>query len=97
MNPAVRLSITQLSDLSNRHAPREVVLDLEGEEWHVRETARSWAAVRGYDSLVGSIERILTPPPPQPGFAAVINKPNRLLVLVRWPWAPPVGVDELLF
>lgn len=95
MSPRVRLSITELTSLS----PIELgtcVLEVEEEAGIARERAIAWLTVRDLKELIPNIERILSDPPPEDGFAALINKPNKLLVLASWPWAPSANIRDLL-
>lgn len=62
------------------------LLDIADEPWIVEQTALAWAEVRGLEVLASAIDRTV-PPPPDTGFAAVINKRHRLIVYSRWHWA----------
>ena len=82
----VRLSITQLHSL-NRRERGELLLDVEEEPEVAVQRATAWAQVRGLDELVPVIERMFRRPPPDSGQVFVINKRNKLLIWVTWPWA----------
>lgn len=83
----VRLSVTQL-DSQQWGRPGTVLLDVLEDDETVTERAIAWATVRGYDRLIPALTRTLDGPPPESGFAAVINRPHALLVLATWPWCP---------
>lgn len=85
---AIRLSITRI-DIKDFTKPGELLLDLEENAAVAVQRARAWAQVRGYDSLVPTMERTLGGEPPQSGFSITINKPYNLLIVATWPWAPP--------
>lgn len=83
----VRLSVTKL-DLEELGQPGELLLDLEETTETAAERAIAWAQVRGYDRLVPVLERTLSGPAPESGFAVVLNKPHELLIFATWPWCP---------
>lgn len=84
--PMVRLTITQLNP--SRSGEVAVLLEVAGPEWGIQETARAWAAVRGFHTLVADIDHVNTDPAPASGLRVVTDQPHNLLVLTRWPWYP---------
>lgn len=82
----VRLTISEI-DLTSRRTG-DVLLDVTEAAPQAVARAIAWAHVRGYDRLSISMDRAFGGEPPESGFAAIINKPHQLLVMVTWPWAP---------
>lgn len=66
--------------------PLPRLLDITDEPWLVKQIALAWVAVRDLNTLGPAIDRTV-PPPPDTGYAAVINDRHRLIVYTRWHWA----------
>ena len=51
----------------------------------LRERFVAWAHVNGVGHLVGSLDTIMSTPPPS-GLAILVDAPTQLMMLARWPW-----------
>lgn len=90
----VRFSVSQLDATllrevqRGRPRPTTVLVDVLDDDTHLAASAIAWAGARGYHQLIPALERMLGGPPPEIGFAAIINKSHALLVFARWQWCP---------
>ena len=84
----VRLRVIE-ADLTDIEASLSVLLDVaDDDSTAVFEQGLAWAQVRGYTRLDAGLKWMFSQDVPVEGFAALINKPHSVKVIVTWPWAP---------
>lgn len=83
----VHLRIIEVN-ISNISHDGNLVLDVQAPSVEAFEQATAWAEVRGYTRLSQALEWFFTNKAPVDGYAALINKPHSLKIVVTWPWAP---------